>query len=217
MSNRPCTFCFCSKGYLDKRDEDRSAQERAHCSSYHSIEQAELVYEGVLFRFRRDPKSDMKFKCLCDSALSSTQSLFNHVKGSTTAAAKRRRVCDQVVRISKIVQSTRKPFRESTDPESEVFNAWPVEDAPATQRSDCCVPVVYDPPAQEEEASVCNSDESLRDLMLATLKALEEVKERLAKLENHHQSHEASLVELKTQVSALAENVTSSIASRSNV
>ncbi|KAF9149304.1 hypothetical protein BG015_008901 [Linnemannia schmuckeri] len=213
--SRPCTFCFCSKGYLNKKNEDRSAQERAHCSSYHSLELTDLIYQDVLFRFRRDPQSEMKFRCLCDSELNSTQSLFNHVKGSSDNAAKKRKVCEKVVEVSNIVRRSRKPFRDTKDVESELFNAWPIEDAPNSQGSDCCVPVVYDPLTQEDEATPY-PDDSLKDVMLATLRALDEIKERMASLESQQRSCEASLVDLKSQVSVMAQAVSSLITSRSN-
>ncbi|KAK3843809.1 MAG: hypothetical protein J3R72DRAFT_440012 [Linnemannia gamsii] len=213
--SRPCTFCFCSKGYLNKNNQDRSAQERAHCSSYHSLELTDLIYQDVLFRFRRDPQSEMKFRCLCDSELNSTQSLFNHVKGSSGNAAKKRKVCEKVVEVSSIVRSSRKPFRDTKDADSELFNAWPIEDAPTTQGSDCCVPVVYDHSAQEDEATP-GPDDSLKDVMLATLRALEEIKERMTSLELQQRSSEASLIDLKSQVSVMAQAVSSLITSRPN-
>ncbi|KAF9160366.1 hypothetical protein DFQ26_005566 [Actinomortierella ambigua] len=212
--SRPCTFCFCSRGYLDKKKEDRSAQERAHCSSYHSLEVTDLIYQDVLFRFRRDPQSEMTFRCLCDSKLNSMQSLFNHVKGSSSSAAKKRKVCEKVVEVSNIVRKSRKPFRDSKDAESELLNAWPIEDAPTSQESDCCVPVVYDPSTQDEATSC--PDDSLKDTMLSALRALDEIKERMTALENQQRFYVESLNDLKSQVSIMAQAVSSLIASKPN-
>ncbi|KAF9931131.1 hypothetical protein FBU30_010751 [Linnemannia zychae] len=235
---QPCTFCYCSKGYLDKRNEDRSPHERAHCSSYHSTEVTDLIYQDVLFRFRRDPSSDMKFKCICDSALSSTQSLFNHVKGSSNTAAKRRRVCEKIAQVSSTVRASGKAFHDANtttatststkDPEAmELFNAWPVEHAPVAQGSNCCVPVVYDAlqaaPADEVGAPTPNSpsptyaDDSLKDMMQAILKGLDEIKERMNVLENQQRSQEASFTDLKSQMSIMSQAVSSLIVSRTNV
>ncbi|KAG0013715.1 hypothetical protein BGZ81_000872 [Podila clonocystis] len=236
--SQPCTYCFCSKGYLDKRSEERSAHERAHYSSYHSTEVADLIYQDILFRFRRDPNSDMKFKCICDSALSSTQSLFNHVKGSSSSAVKRRKVCEKIVEVSNSVRSSRKPFRDTTtakdnkgtkdEAESpELFNAWPVEHAPAAQGSDCCVPVVYDPlqttTADEAATPTPNSpsplraDNDVKDMMQAVLRGMDELKDRMTAMENQQRSYEASLVDLKSQMSIMTQAMSSLITSRSNV
>jgi hypothetical protein len=137
------------------------------------------------------------------------QSLFNHVKGSSSTAAKKRKVCEKVVEVSNIVRKSRKPFRDSEDVESGLLNAWPIEDAPSSQESDCCVPVVYDAPTQDESTSC--PDDSLKDMMLATLRALDEIKERMTSIENQQRSYEASLVDLKSQVSIMAQAVSSLI------
>ncbi|KAF9272970.1 hypothetical protein BGZ68_001941, partial [Mortierella alpina] len=178
------------------------------------MEQTDLIYQDVLFRFRRDPQSEMKFRCLCESELSSTQSLFNHVKGSSDNATKKRRVCEKIVEVSHIVKKCRKPFRDTKDEELELFNAWPVEDAPSSRGSDCCVPVVYDPATTTQEDEVTFSpNESLKDMMLATLRALEEIKERITSLENQQQACETSLVDMKSEVSAVVQVVSSLVTS----
>ncbi|KAG0341182.1 hypothetical protein BG004_006115 [Podila humilis] len=211
---RPCTFCFCSKGYLNKKDENRSTQEKAHCSSYHSTALTDLIYQDVLFRFRRDPQREMKFRCLCDSELNSTQSLFNHVKGSSGNATKKRKVCERIVEVSDIVRKSHKPFRETIDADSDLFNAWPVHDAPKSQGTDCCVPVVYDAVNQEDEATTPGPDDSLKDIMLATLSSLEEIKERMTSIENQQRASDASVVELRSQMSVLVQAVSAMIAAK---
>ncbi|KAF9329360.1 hypothetical protein BG006_007554 [Podila minutissima] len=134
------------------------------------------------------------------------QSLFNHVKGSSSTAVKKRKVCEKVVEVSNIVRKSRKPFRDTKDAESELFNAWPIDDAPTSQGSDCCVPVVYDPPTQEDEAT-SGPDDSLKGVMLATLRAVEEIKERMSSLEIQQRAYEASLADLKCQMSIMAQAV----------
>ncbi|KAF9904130.1 hypothetical protein EC991_003007 [Linnemannia zychae] len=152
----------------------------------------------------------MKYKCLCDSKLSSTQSLFNHVKGSSDHAAKRRKVCEKVVEVSNSVRTSHKPLHDIKDMETEPVNAWPVNDAPASQESDCCVVVIYDPPAQDEEPAP-NTTDSLKDMMRATLTALGELSERISAIENRQRSHEESLVDLKSQVSVMTQAMASMI------
>ncbi|KAG0240662.1 hypothetical protein BGW41_006745 [Actinomortierella wolfii] len=148
--------------------------------------------------------------------MNSTQSLYNHVKGSSSTASKKRKVCEKVTEVSDFVRRNRKPFRDPKDAEADLFNAWLIEDAPAAQGSDCCVPVVYDPSTHEEDDTTENSDESLKEIMQATLKALGEIKERMTVIETQQHSLESSLAELQSQMSAMTKSISSIVALKQN-
>ncbi|KAF9413188.1 hypothetical protein BGZ94_000815 [Podila epigama] len=111
----------------------------------------------------------MKFMCLCGKELNSTQSLFNHVKGSSPTAVKHRRVCEKIVGASIAVQTTASPIGRIQDVITQEVNAW---SCLGMQDSSTAV-VIYDASMHDDNNIASESPDDPKDVLQEVLSALE--------------------------------------------
>ncbi|KAG0323622.1 hypothetical protein BGZ99_002677 [Dissophora globulifera] len=120
----------------------------------------DIPFGNVIFRFRRDPADDMKFRCVCGTNFSSRQSLYNHVKGSSQWATECRKPCDIIVMDFHATESNPSIFGEKKDDDRQPVNVWLADEEEIIQANQ----------ASEQWALVASSDTEDLWMLLSNVK-----------------------------------------------